>query len=174
MSGIFHEAGFWVAVSFVLFFVLVGKKIWGPIATILDSRANRIREELDEAARLRREAEQMLEDATRDREQALAEAKSYVEQAHQQAAEMAQKARAEAEAAVQRHEQMARDRIAAVERAAVKKCASWQLMWPYRLPTVLFLRRLMSRKPQGLLIRRWLVCLPLLRARQPETLSAEW
>lgn len=121
MSGIFHEAGFWVAVSFVLFFVLVGKKIWLPITTVLDSRANRIREELDEAARLRREAEQMLEDATRDREQALAEAKSYVEQAHQQAAEMAQKARAEAEAAVQRHEQMARDRIAAVERAAVKE-----------------------------------------------------
>ncbi|WP_210419348.1 F0F1 ATP synthase subunit B [Acetobacter vaccinii] len=117
----FHEAGFWVAVSFVLFFVLVGKKLWTPIAAVLDSRAELIRRELDEAARLRREAEQMLEDATREREQALAEARSMVEQSRKQAEDMAAKARAEAEAAVQRHEQMARDRISAVERAALKE-----------------------------------------------------
>ena len=121
MSGIFHEAGFWVAVSFVLFFVLAGKKLWTPIAAILDNRAELIRNELDEAARLRREAEQMLEDATREREQAFAEARSLVEQSRQQAQDMALKARAEAEAAVAQHEQMARDRIAAVERAAVKE-----------------------------------------------------
>lgn len=121
MTDIFHVAGFWVAVSFVLFFVLAGKKLWTPIAAILDSRANLIREELDEAARLRREAEQMLEDATREREQALAEAKSLIEQSRIKADEMAKQARAEAEAAVRRHEQMARDRIAAVERAAVKE-----------------------------------------------------
>lgn len=121
MNGIFHEAGFWVAVSFVLFFVFFGRKLWAPITTILDSRAARIREELDEAARLRREAEQMLEDATREREQALAEAKSVIEQSRQHAAAAAEKARAEAEDMVKRHEQMARDRIAAVERAAVKE-----------------------------------------------------
>lgn len=121
MSGIFHEAGFWVAVSFVLFFVFFGRKVWAPITTILDSRAARIRQELDESAQLRREAEQMLEDATRERELALVEAKTMVEQSLKHAAELAEKARAEAEAAVQRHEQMARDRIAAVERAAVKE-----------------------------------------------------
>ncbi|GAB3587070.1 ATP synthase subunit b [Acetobacter peroxydans] len=121
MSGIFHEAGFWVAVSFVLFFVLVGKKIWTPLAAILDSRADRIRKELDEAADLRREAEQMLEDATREREHALAEARSLIEQSRKQAQDIALKARQEAEDAVKRHEQMARDRIAAVERAALKE-----------------------------------------------------
>lgn len=121
MNGIFHEAGFWVAVSFVLFFVFFGRKLWTPIVTILDSRAERIRQDLDEAARLRREAEQMLEDATRDREQALAEAKTMVEQSLRHAAEVAEQARKDAEAAVKQHEQSARDRISAVERAATRE-----------------------------------------------------
>lgn len=121
MSGIFHEAGFWFAVSFVLFFAFFWRRLWTPITAVLDSRAARIRSELDESAQLRREAEQMLEDATREREQALVEARSMVEQSLHHAAELAEKARAEAEAAVQRHEQMARDRIAAVERAAIKE-----------------------------------------------------
>ncbi|MDG6093824.1 ATP synthase F0 subunit B [Acetobacter sp. AN02] len=120
MSSLFHEAGFWFAVSFVLFFVLFGKKVWTPLAAMLDSHANRVRQDLDEAARLRREAEQMLEDATRDREHALAEAQATIEQARKHAADLAWKARSEAEELLSRREQQAKDRIAAAERAALE------------------------------------------------------
>jgi F-type H+-transporting ATPase subunit b len=52
MTDIFHVAGFWVAVSFVLFFVLVGKKLWTPLSRPFWTAARiLIREELDEAAR---------------------------------------------------------------------------------------------------------------------------
>ncbi|NHO52676.1 F0F1 ATP synthase subunit B [Acetobacter estunensis] len=119
MSNVFHEAGFWYTVSFVLFFVIFGPKIWKPVVQVLDARANRIRVELDEAARLRREAEQMLEDATREREQAHAEANALMEQTRKQAEELAVRARTEAEDMLQRREQMARDRISAAERAAI-------------------------------------------------------
>ena len=54
---------FWVAVSFVIFFLLLGKKIWAALTGALDSRAAQIRASLDEAARLRSEAEAMLRQA---------------------------------------------------------------------------------------------------------------
>ncbi|ACI51650.1 H+transporting two-sector ATPase B/B' subunit [Gluconacetobacter diazotrophicus PA1 5] len=116
-----HEPRFWSAVAFVLFFVLFGKKLWTPLAAALDSRADRIRADLDEAARLRREAEQMLEDATRERETAMVEARALVEHSLIEAARIADEARREAEAVATRREQMARDRIAASERSAVRE-----------------------------------------------------
>jgi F-type H+-transporting ATPase subunit b len=116
-----HEPRFWSAVAFVVFFILFGKKIWAPLAAALDSRADRIRADLDEAARLRREAEQMLEDATRERETTLAEARALVEHSLAEAARIADEARREAESVASRREQMARDRIAATERSAVRE-----------------------------------------------------
>ncbi|WP_342627350.1 F0F1 ATP synthase subunit B [Nguyenibacter vanlangensis] len=116
-----HEPRFWSAVAFVLFFVLFGRKLWAPLAAALDGRAARIRADLDEAARLRREAEQMLEDATRERETALAEARALVEHSLAEAARIAEAAKREAEAVALRREQMARDRIAATERSAVRE-----------------------------------------------------
>ncbi|MFT9435629.1 F0F1 ATP synthase subunit B [Acetobacter syzygii] len=116
-----HEPRFWTAVAFFLFFILFGRKIWAPLATALDGRAERIRADLDEAARLRREAEQMLEDATRERETALAEARALVEHSLAEASRIAEDAKREAEAVAARREQMARDRIAASERSAVRE-----------------------------------------------------
>ncbi|GBR10997.1 F0F1 ATP synthase subunit B [Acetobacter oeni] len=120
MSNLLLEPVFWFAVSFVLFFVIFGPKIWKPLAGMLDARADQIRVELDEAARLRREAEQMLEDATREREQAYAEASALIEQSRKQAEDLANKARLDAEDMLRRREQMAKDRIAAAERTALE------------------------------------------------------
>ena len=117
----FHDPRFWSAVACVLFFVLFGRSLWKPLVSALDGRAERIRAELDEAARLRREAEQMLEDATRDREAALAEAKELVEHSLREAAIIAEQARKNAEDIAARREQMAKDRIASAERSALRE-----------------------------------------------------
>lgn len=117
----FHDQRFYVAISFVLFFLLFGRKLWGAIASVLDARAEQVRSNLDEASRLRREAEKMLEDATREREQALAESRALIERSRAEAASIAENARREAEAIASRREQMARDRIAASERAAIRE-----------------------------------------------------
>ena len=42
--------------AFVLFFVLFDCKLWSALAAMLDDRPTKVRAELDEAARLRREA----------------------------------------------------------------------------------------------------------------------
>ncbi|MBE7620676.1 F0F1 ATP synthase subunit B [Gluconacetobacter entanii] len=116
-----HEPRFWSAVAFFLFFILFGAKLWRPLSAALDARAQKIRADLDEAARLRREAEQMLEDATREREAALAEAREMVEHSLQEAARIAAQARQDADDIARRREQMARDRIAAAERGAIRE-----------------------------------------------------
>jgi F-type H+-transporting ATPase subunit b len=113
------EGRTWVAIAFIIFFVLFGRKLWSALAGMLDDRAAKVRAELEEAARLRREAEAMLREAEQRRAEALAEAKALIEGAQAEAARAGAAATAEAEASARRREQMALDRIAAAEKAAV-------------------------------------------------------
>jgi F-type H+-transporting ATPase subunit b len=119
-----HESFFadprsWVAIAFVLFFVLLGPKMWKVMVSALDKRAETIRRELAEAERLRAEAEAMLKDANKRREQAMSEATALLEGAKREAARLAAIAASDAEQAARRREKMAMDRIAAAEKAAV-------------------------------------------------------
>jgi F-type H+-transporting ATPase subunit b len=120
-----HEESFfadprnWVLIAFFLFFIIFGRKLWSALAKMLDDRAGAVRTELEEAARLRREAEAMLRDAEARRAEALREAQALIEGAKSQAGRVAATAAADAEASARRREQMAMDRISAAEKAAV-------------------------------------------------------
>ena len=116
--GFFAEPRNWVIIAFVLFFVLFGRKLWSALAQMLDDRAAKVRAELEEAARLRQEAEAMLREAEARRSEALREAQAMIDGARNEAGRVAAAAAAEAEAAARRREQMALDRIAAAEKAA--------------------------------------------------------
>ncbi|WP_198372812.1 F0F1 ATP synthase subunit B family protein, partial [Roseomonas rosulenta] len=72
---------FWVAVSFVLFFLFLGRKIWGVLSGALDGKAERIRKQLAEAAELRSQAEQMLAAAEAERAAAAREAEELLARA---------------------------------------------------------------------------------------------
>ena len=119
MTDTLRNPEFWVLVAFVIFFVLFGSKLWAAITGLLDGRAASIRTELDEAARLRAEAEQMLRDAQAAREAALLEARQVLERSRAEAARVTQEAQTEAAAAAKRRERMALDRIAAAEKAVI-------------------------------------------------------
>jgi len=120
-----HDVGFfanplnWVLISFFLFFIIFGRKLWSALAQMLDDRASKVRSELEEASRLRREAEAMLRDAEARRAEALRDAQALIAGAQTEAGRVAAAAAAEAEASARRREQMAMDRIAAAEKAAV-------------------------------------------------------
>ncbi len=118
-AGLLSDPKTWIAFAFVIFFALVGRKLWTSLTGMLDQRTEAIRAELDEASRLRREAELMLQDARSRREQALLDAQRMLDTARAEAARVAEAARAEAAASAARREQMAMDRIAAAEKAAV-------------------------------------------------------
>ncbi len=117
--SLFAEPATWVAIAFVIFVVLFGRKLWTPLAAILDKRAEEIRGELAEASRLKREASRMLTEATQQRERAAADAKALIEGAQAEAARLSAAAAHEAERSAARREKMAHDRIAAAEKAAV-------------------------------------------------------
>src|SRR3978361_58428 len=120
-----HETSFfadprnWVLIAFFLFFILFVRKLWGAPSPMLDARAIAVRTEIEEASRLRREAEAMLRDAEKQRADALADAKALVEGARSEASRLSAAAAAEAEASAKRREKMAIDRISAAEKAAV-------------------------------------------------------
>jgi F-type H+-transporting ATPase subunit b len=119
MKHALHDPEFWVLVSFVIFFVLFGSRLWRVVAGLLDGRADAIRAELAEATRLREEAEAMLADAQRARTEAMAEAGEVLARSQAEAARLTQAAMAEAEASGKRRERLALERIAAAEKAAV-------------------------------------------------------
>ncbi|MXV45110.1 F0F1 ATP synthase subunit B [Saccharibacter sp. 17.LH.SD] len=117
----FHEPRFWTSLAFILFFVIFGRKIWLIVASKLDDRANMIRGQLDEATRLRREAEQLLESANREREHALEEAQQLIAASKAEAEALKQRTAREANELIARHEKQARDRIQAAERIALRE-----------------------------------------------------
>src|SRR5450432_3093245 len=94
--GFFAEPLHWVVLSFFLFFLIFGTKLWGALSGMLDARAASVRAELDEEARLKSEAEAMLKDAEAMRARAQVEAKTLIEGAAAEAARVADSTRAEA------------------------------------------------------------------------------
>lgn len=118
-DSIWADPRTWVGIAFLVFFLIFGKRIVTIVLQTLDRRGIAVQQELDEASRLRQEAEAMLAAANAQREAALRDAKALLDNAHAEAARLAEAARAEAEAAAARRERMAIDRIAAAEKAAV-------------------------------------------------------
>lgn len=118
-GNLFAAPETWVAIAFTIFFALFGRKLFDALFSNLDKRGQAIQAELDEASRLRREADAMLKDATVRLEAATREADNLLQQARAEAARLAETARADAAAAATRRERMAMDRIGAAEKAAV-------------------------------------------------------
>jgi F-type H+-transporting ATPase subunit b len=66
MGGILENPETWVLVAFIIFVALVSKKAWSFITAGLDERGRRIAAELEEAARLREDAQSLLSEYQRD------------------------------------------------------------------------------------------------------------
>ena len=94
----FSDPKFWIAASFIIFLVLAGKAGWTRITEMLDARSARIRDELDEAKRLRAEAQAMMARAEADRTAAIAEAADLIARAKAEAERLAATMAAEAAA----------------------------------------------------------------------------
>jgi F-type H+-transporting ATPase subunit b len=115
-----RTAEFWVAVSFVGFLaILVYYKVPALIAKALDERAAAIRKELDEARRLRDEAQNLLNDYQKKYRNAGLEAESIIEQARSEAEAYAKETRASLAESLERRTRQAEEKIARAEAQAV-------------------------------------------------------
>jgi F-type H+-transporting ATPase subunit b len=115
----------WVLVSFVLFLaLLVYYKIPDRLVKALDDRADRIRAELDEARRLREEAQQILADYQRKQRDAEKEAEDIIAMARREAEVFAGESRKGLDESLQRRLKLAEEKIARAEEQAIKDIRS--------------------------------------------------
>lgn len=114
------DATFWALVGLVLFIaVVVYFGVPGVIGKALDARAERIRNDIDEARRLRDEAQQLLAEYQRKRKEAEQEAGDIVAAATREADMLVAEARQKTEDYVTRRTALAEQKIAQAERDAV-------------------------------------------------------
>jgi len=120
-----YEPEFWVAVSFfiflgVLFYFGVHKKL----ASLLDARAALISKELEEARRLRDEAEKVLADYRRKEGEAVNEAEGIIALAAKEAEMLAAETRKSVKEHFDRRMKLAEEKIARAEQDAVREVRS--------------------------------------------------
>ena len=119
MDELFGSGEFWVAVAFVIFVAAIGKLAYTKITQALDKRAATIKQELDEAMRLREETQALLAGYQRQQRDALAQAEEIVAHAHQEATRLAAQAETDLEQDMARRAQRALDKIARAEAQAL-------------------------------------------------------
>ncbi|MBO6782143.1 MAG: F0F1 ATP synthase subunit B [Alphaproteobacteria bacterium] len=114
-----QQAETWVLAGFIIFVAAVARPLWRAMTGSLDKRAEAIKAELDEAQRLREEAQHTLAEYQRKQRDALAEAEAIIAEAREEAKRMQKATEERTSASLERREQQALDMIAAAEARAV-------------------------------------------------------
>jgi F-type H+-transporting ATPase subunit b len=115
LNELFRDPEFWVAIAFVIAVGLVLWKSAPMIAKSLDDRAAKIKAELDEAQRLREDAQRTLAEFQRKQRDAFKEAEQIAALAKSEAERAAAQAARDLEAALQRRQTQALEKIALAE-----------------------------------------------------------
>ncbi|SRR6185312_13491519 len=119
------DATFWATVALFIFLaVILYVKVPAMISKTLDVRADRIRNELEDARRLREEAQQLLAEFQRKRKEAEKDAADIVEAAKHEAELLVSEARKKTEEYVSRRAAMAEQKIGQAERDAINEVRS--------------------------------------------------
>jgi F-type H+-transporting ATPase subunit b len=112
----------WIALAMLaVFAILIWKKVHHAVAAALDDKIALIRDQLAEAEALRKEAEALKAEYEAKAASADKDREALLERARHEADEIVAKAKTDAEALVERRTRMAKDKIAAEERAAVEQ-----------------------------------------------------
>ncbi|MBI3503999.1 MAG: F0F1 ATP synthase subunit B [Proteobacteria bacterium] len=113
-----HDEHFWVGIAMLVLLYIAWRPAKKAILGGLDSRAQRIAKDLDEAASLRAQAEKLLAEYQAKHREAMAQADAIVAQAREEAGRLAAKAEADLAASLKRREDLAVERISQAEAAA--------------------------------------------------------
>jgi F-type H+-transporting ATPase subunit b len=109
----------WITLAFILTIALIAKYLMPLINRGLDGRAATIRDQLDQARRLREEAQALLSQYQREQETRLKEAEEILAGAKRDALDLRRRAAEELKQALDRRSQQAEEKIARAEAEAV-------------------------------------------------------
>ncbi|MGF9562701.1 F0F1 ATP synthase subunit B [Neorhizobium sp. JUb45] len=119
------DATFYALVGLILFLALIAYlKVPGMMGRSLDKRAANIREELDEAKRLREEAQALLAEYQKKRKEAEQDAANIVAAAEREAAALAAEAKQKTEEFVARRNALSEQKIRQAETDAINSVRS--------------------------------------------------
>ena len=149
MIELLHETEFWVLLGFIIFVALIWKKARQVLAGGLDGRAERIRQQIDEAEKLRAEAEAMLRDAEQRQKAALQEVKALLEHAAREANLLKDQAARDTAGLLERRRRAAVEKIAQAEAAAVAEVRQYAVD-----VAIAATRQVLTRQVQGALADR--------------------
>lgn len=121
MEALLLSPEFWVAVGFVIFVASIAKPMGRAFASMLDARSNRIRETLDEAARLREVAQHLLAEHQRKQRDVVRETEEMLAKAKEEAERLAAEAAENLATVLGRREEMALEKIARAEAEALQQ-----------------------------------------------------
>jgi len=112
----------WVAIGFILFILLlVYFKVPGQITKILDNRADKIRSELDEAKKLREEAQSMLADFKKKNKEAEKNAKALIDEAKKLAKNYEKEAKSKFDENMERRKKLLDEKLKRAEVEALNQ-----------------------------------------------------
>jgi len=114
------DAEFWVIIALIVFIgVMLYIRVPRLLATALDNRIRKIEAELNEAARLRAEAQSLLDSYANKRAEAEAEAQGIVAAAREEADRLAEEAAVALESLIGRRSRAVEEKIAQAEQQAI-------------------------------------------------------
>ena len=118
---LFADPEFWVLIAAIIFVALVWKPAGRALGGMLDARANRIAAELEEAHRLRAEAEALLAEYQQKQREAQGDAQAIVAHAKEEAEHLAAQAQRDLQQTLERRTRLAEERIEQAEAKAVNE-----------------------------------------------------
>jgi F-type H+-transporting ATPase subunit b len=120
-----EDATFWALVGLILFFALIiYMKVPGKLTAALDNRAETIRTELEQARKLREEAQALLAEYQRKAREAEAEVEEIIDQARREAEAFGAEAKKRVEDYVVSRTKMAEGKITQAEAQAIREVRS--------------------------------------------------
>lgn len=118
---VYHDATFWVAMAFVVLAAALGRPLIAALNKMLDERRVDIQNRMDEAAKLKQEAQEALAYYKRKQREALTEAEEILADAKAQAELMQKKTEDMLMQQLKRREEQVLERIQAAEQNAVEE-----------------------------------------------------
>ncbi len=125
MTEFLQSSEVWVSFSFAIFLVggfVLGR---GPLFAKLDAKIAEVKKEIETAAELRREAQDLLALYQRKQQEAEREAQAIVENAKKHAVEIGNQADAERKEILKRREQQTEERLRRMEEAAIQEIRAY-------------------------------------------------
>lgn len=117
--SIFATESFWVAVSFIVFILLIIKPVGKIIVKMLDERSEKIKEELGQAIKLKEEAQMLLASYQRKQLETEDEARRIVENAEAEVKRATEAAKADLEASLNRRIEMSMRKVSGYESTVI-------------------------------------------------------